>query len=236
MGLKVSVKFSGIETEAVKYVKDQSLVGDIADATTLTEIQRWINNAKTDPQKINDFYKVYNAYSSIPYDGQMRCNYCYIFNDPDLNIADKVDYSEIIDSSTISDTISPIMLNYKKDEGYGVVDAGTGITLRDIYSGGYSFYRREYNEYSRYNGYDEVITDEGTKLVPHKEEYEFIGEWEPAAVLLNKTAFRDFNVKSGHSYQYILYPANASVYQVFANSNDNQEEGYTKWGEPVVVN
>lgn len=155
----------------------------------------------------------------------MRCGYCYVFNNPDLNISKEIDYSDVVDSSKISINTSPIMLNYKVDTGYGIIDASTGLTLRDVNSEGYSFYKREYNKYSRYNGYDEIYTDEGTKLVPHKEEYEFIGEWEPAAVLVDKTAFRDFNVKSGHSYQYILYPANASVYQIFANHN---EEDFSK--------
>ena len=232
MGLNVSIKIAGVEEEALNEIKSQYPSDVPGEISTLDELRDWILGKDI---TINPYKNIYDAYSRLNYDGQMRCNYCYFFNDPDLKIDGKTEYSEVIDSTTVSDKIIPIMLNYKDDNSYNISDPSFGITLREANLGGYSFYRREYNEYSRYNGMKTVNVDGAKTLVPYQQEYTYLGDWKPAAVLLNKTMFRDFNIESGHSYQYVMYPANADSFQVFANY-DAETGSASTWGEPVVVN
>lgn len=90
---------------------------------------------------------------------------------------------------------------------------------------------------------------------------DYKGGWEPVLIDENKTSFRDFNIKNGRSYQYIIYPRETQIYtnegsllrQTFANYDgriwqiDDTEKTQgkivtgnigtsTKNGEPVITN
>ncbi len=73
-------------------------------------------------------------------------------------------------------------------------------------SGEYSVYRREYRTYHK---------------VTAPSEYKIVqGSWKPVALKINYSQFpiRDFNIKAGESYQYVIYPANSALAEnVFAN-------------------
>ena len=77
----------------------------------------------------------------------------------------------------------------------------------------YSIYRREYQKYER------VVHTSGG--IPRLETKEYKGKWEPVLLNTRRASFRDFNIKAGHAYQYVIYPTNSSAaVQQFANAED----------------
>ena len=81
--------------------------------------------------------------------------------------------------------------------GYVYIDKNTGVSYE------YDFTDNEYHPVPQYS--------------------EFKGEWHPVALATNQTSLRDYNVTSGRSYQYIIYPNQTDVgaavvtQQLFAN-------------------
>ena len=75
----------------------------------------------------------------------------------------------------------------------------------------YSIYRREYRKYERRAATPGALTPETAT---------YQGAWEPVALRVKRqdSPLRDFNVKAGHSYQYIIYKTkDATARQNFAN-------------------
>lgn len=203
-----------------------------------------------------------NRSSSDPFkDGQMQINFWYTFSGPEIDLAKtedmiitssaedetnlyKIPYHKIFGSGANPEegqpnafVNHPIMMNYVPDFTYGidVDDTQTGLTATSADSeegSQYTFYRREYRKYVQDNYYDRTSNREidGAAGAP---QYEFIGEWEPVAVAFSRSVFRDFNIKAGHSYQYILYPNSIMSKQLFANGEEGTAQVY---GKPVEIN
>lgn len=99
---------------------------------------------------------------------------------------------------------------------------------------GWLYFDKSDNILYSYNGTNFIVT-------PRVREY--MGDWEPVVVKSDLSHLYDFNVTSGRSYQYILYPADAlydnideaatSAKQVFANSisdtTGSKEPLYKVW-------
>lgn len=107
------------------------------------------------------------------------------------------------------------------------------VLLKVDYKGGHpqnvsegylSFYRREYEYYYEYNS--------GTKTFDTGKAFK--GEWEPVRLGTSETEFRDFGIKSDHSYQYMVCLTSDSKYRCFANKGtitNNEDRAYR--GAPV---
>lgn len=173
------------------------------------------------------------------YDGRIKCNYLYVYQS-DKNITGKTSYQKLLGDGKDDFNLKseyPILLNYENDS-----DAEPNEKVTPEYAGPYfrrsrydnfSFYRREYKEYRRPIEYE--IAPEGYKRVKY-ETHIYTGRWEPVSVDFSQECFRDFNVVSGCSYQYIAYPKEKNLYysgsQQFANSTPDSESQY---GKPVQV-
>ncbi len=80
-------------------------------------------------------------------------------------------------------------------------------------------------------------TDQRYVLVDNARVYK--GPWEPVAIKSSLNYFYDFNIASGHSYQYIMYPADSlsnnnddipdKVTQIFANGVSTSSKKYYVW-------
>lgn len=89
----------------------------------------------------------------------------------------------------------------------------------------YAIYRREYQIYEKL-----VHTSGGAVRTETKT---YAGKWEPVALKTDQSPFRDFNIKSGHSYQYVIYIAeDATATNVFANAKNTGP--YSGSAVPIV--
>lgn len=91
----------------------------------------------------------------------------------------------------------------------------------------YSIYRRELQKYSRIKRLDNGLIRVETE--------EYRGEWKPVLLKTRNESFRDFNIKAGHSYQYVIYPTGSSqAIQQFANAKETGP--YAGSAVPIVTN
>ena len=83
----------------------------------------------------------------------------------------------------------------------------------EIPTNGFAVYRREFQKYER-----TILNRDGTTSIQTKE---YRGNWEPVCLQAKQFPFRDFNIKNGHSYQYVLYDTSSdSNRDTFANAVD----------------
>lgn len=132
--------------------------------------------------------------------------------DGDLNYIKIGQQSELVQSKTW-------IITYDKE--YGVPE-NTGVIFDSSSDGGScSIYRREYSKYRRkLNGSEQVM--------------EFTGNWEPVAINAGHNTVIDYNISSGKTYQYIMYPNSITAQEQFANTTDvKTNSGYVdvKWDE-----
>lgn len=158
-----------------------------------------------------------NPTTNVLRDAQMQIRYFEIYNNAAhafVQSSGKVSYSALLNAHTTAavtntdlvSASSPILHSYYQDatasQNYGVVSAITGLYPlgADQPSLSVSLYRREYNKYTQ--------ASSGKTA-------EVVGPWEPVSYVGIGSHIRDFNIQSGHSYQYIAYPSslkNAGVY------------------------
>lgn len=155
--------------------------------------------------------------------GKLSCNYLYITSDAALEYDKKTEYSSILFGAGRDS--SPILFNYTTDASLNV-ESSQGLVPMTDSSNYFSFYRREYNEYTRME-YDKSTGTYMTKTSTYR------GPWEPVAIHVNTSILRDFNVAAGHSYQYIIYPDATDQRQQFANNSDLETSHL--FGAPVKV-
>lgn len=158
------------------------------------------------------------------HNGKLTCEHLYIISDANAQFDGEVNYSTVLYSGARSD--SPIMLNYEANYDLYTTAASGIVPVTD--AGNYfSFYRREYQEYER------MEYDPGSGQVVRQTTV-FKGPWEPVGIHVNTGFLRDFNVTSGRSYQYIIYPETTDQRQQFANNDDFKTAHIT--GAPVITN
>ena len=91
-------------------------------------------------------------------------------------------------------------------------------TTEEIYEGEitYSVYRRQWEQYK--NSFNPTDTEF------------YIGDWEPVIINYSEKSFRDFNIKNGYSYEYILY---TQINNIPINLNRNIiYTSYDDWSKP----
>lgn len=150
----------------------------------------------------------------------MACNYLYVTSLKDYEFTNKKEEYDYFFSDHFSTMAHPIILNYSasSSSAYEVTDQYLGLynTVATTSSGTQgSFYRRQYDKYEK------KYWDSKTQSVKVSS-YEFIGPWEPVVISIQAGLFRDFNVKTGHSYQYVMYPNYATQKQIFAKDRSKQ--------------
>lgn len=132
--------------------------------------------------------------------------------DDNLNYTDISQQKELVQSKTW-------IITY--DGAYGL-PRNTGVIFDSSSDeSSCSIYRREYSKYRR-------------KLNGVEQATEFTGNWEPVAINVGRNTVIDYNISSGKTYQYVMYPNMASVQEQFANTNNvkiNSGCVDVKWGE-----
>ena len=157
-----------------------------------------------------------NAY----HDGQMKCKYIYVSSNAGQPTSKgEMEYSEAL---TTYRTDYPMVLDFTTDYTYKVndLDGLAALTEGDNY---FSIYRREYQVFER------IKERQGNTIVMEEQVYK--GPWEPVVVNTTQSSLRDFNITSGRSYQYVLYPESVDNRQQFANLTE--EGDYASTGKPV---
>lgn len=166
-------------------------------------------------------------------DGKMNCQCVYLYTGEEQNIQDEETYEHLLEPSGRNlKSNSPIILNYKPEDKKYHLTKEIGPYFRSSKYNNFVFYKREYQKFHKFNGY---IQQNGQKM-PQYIDYVVKGEWKPVNIDGDEKEFRDYNVKNGHSYQYIAYPRNLATNnrQQFANQSDQDLE--TKTGDPVKIN
>lgn len=154
------------------------------------------------------------------YSARMGCHFLYVTSLGDYQFTnDKRDYDYFF-SESLSVFAHPIILNYtaSNSSAYEVTSEFLGlyntVATTSLGTQG-TFYRRQYDKYQKKQW------DNNTRSVKVTN-YEFVGPWEPVAIEIQSGLFRDFNVRSGHSYQYVMYPSYATQKQIFAKDRAKQ--------------
>ena len=174
--------------------------------------------------------------TSMYHDGKMSVDYTYLLQN---TTEDQQNYlkthPEILPSELLSKYDNKVVIgcSYQNDsqveEGQQSLgftsERGLNTIVKDE-TDPVSIYRREYQEYERTIKYDE----NGKGL---QEQETYVGPWEPVVINNIVPVVNDYNVKSGYSYQYIMYPVNATDWQVFANKEKNDESNGSFYGNPV---
>lgn len=195
-------------TTPTRYITLQASYNQFQQASW--ESYRWVlysNNGNEEDKKIQDtgikydhdmevtFYGLNNEISHNKYKAIL-----YVTDDAgnELTAGYEFQVAAAESSSTISFNAEPdctthsILLSYTDSSGEE--------------EGGYSIYRREYQAYRQKVG----------SLLPLITIVQ--KEWEPVALRTTLSSLRDFNIKSGHSYQYVIYAADKEkIKGVFAN-------------------
>lgn len=174
--------------------------------------------------------------TSMYHDGKMSVDYTYLLqniNEDQQNYLKT--HPEILPADLLSRYNNQVVIgcSYQNDSQVEEGQQGLGFTpergINTIVKNEtdpVSIYKREYQEYERTAGYDENGKD-----IKEKETY--LGSWEPVVINNTVPIVNDYNVKSDYSYQYIMYPVNATDWQVFANKEDNDEDNGSFYGDPI---
>ena len=185
--------------------------------------------------------------SSIKHDGKMNVDYVYVFNglsSGDLtniktafekgatDTKNDLSYDNLLQNYDDKVVITNLYIAGQAGDGQSigsVAERGINLNVKDE-TDPVSIYRREYQQYSRNNYYD----DEGNSLKEPVVEYStYVGPWEPVVINNIVSTINDYNVKSGFSYQYILYPIATENIQLFANKEAASQGIYC--GDPVSM-
>ena len=164
-------------------------------------------------------------------DGRLKCNYIYITSDAEAEVSkETINYDYILHYQRQN---SPFLITFEKDPSHRT-EYYNGLFVQNELGNSYSFYRREYEEFSR-TYFDKNSNSSVTKTQV------YAGEWKPVAVNVTSSFIRDFNITAGRSYQYILYPNYTAQKQQFAlmeNSSIPEKSSYrtgdifrTEWDE-----
>lgn len=147
--------------------------------------------------------------ADVYHDGKLYCNYVYISSDATKSLADvggDKTYQDAFNQEGV-DEIKPIYVNFSEDEVYRT-QASEGMAYAVAGGSSFSIYKREYQDYTR-----KVINADGDIVTENKT---FIGEWQPVVVDNRQSPIRDFNIVSGKTYQYVLYPTSLTQDQQLA--------------------
>lgn len=159
------------------------------------------------------------------HDGQMICDYIYASSADGENAQAATSYEEIT-SLGVRDA-GPMLISFSPDTTLDVSseEGVVALTSGSSAAGNFSIFRREYQVFERPG------IREGDTI--QMDTFTYRGNWEPVIINTASSRVRDFNVESGRSYQYIIYPESATTKQAFANF---QEDGvYEGTGKPVDV-
>ena len=162
--------------------------------------------------------KISGVSADAYHDGQLQCNYFYASSNYDHVSEGEPDYSEILAEER---PYNPMIANYSADSTYRTA-AMEGVFALTEGGNQFSIFRREYSVYERVNpaNYEREIKT-------------YVGPWEPVAIKIDTSFFRDFNITAGRSYQYILYPETIDHEQQFANVTTDPDSLYVGTGIPV---
>ena len=145
----------------------------------------------------------------VYHDGAMKSEYFYLLPDiPETTPVGKQPYGYFLNSSERN--VSKIAVNYTQDIDFSVQPVD-GVVTNSIGGGNYSIYKREYQEFQK----NQMVAGQ---YVPVCSTY--VGPWEPVALRSDQPFIRDFNISSGRSYQYILYPIGGQVKELEANADE----------------
>ena len=152
------------------------------------------------------------------HDGTMSVDYIYVSPTISSAVLGEQSYQTILSDSSNS---SRIAVNYTTSQEYNITTRD-GIITRTAGGLEYSIYKREYQTFEKVN---KVA---GNYVV---ECSTYVGAWQPVALLTTEPYIRDFNVTSGRSYQYTLYPISGQVKQLYSNVDDdgNSQPVETGW-------
>lgn len=163
-------------------------------------------------------FKISGVGANAYHDGQLQCNYIYASSNYEHEPEGQPDYAEVLE---VERPYNPMMVNYSENPTYGITNEEGVFALAQ---GGneFSIFRREYTIYERFNLKNRELE---TKT--------YVGPWEPVAIKIDTSYFRDFNITAGRKYQYILIPESVDNRQQFANVTDDPESIYKGTGIPV---
>lgn len=161
------------------------------------------------------------------HDGAMFVSYAYLLPkvpefEQGVNHLGKKEYSELTALDGAENHI--VAINYTTDLELNV-DPVDGLVTSQPGGMKYSLYKREYQEFQKI----EKITGEYKPVCTT-----YIGPWNPVALQTTDSFIRDFNITSGRSYQYCLYPLSGQtqVKPLFSNFENNKSIPVkTNWDE-----
>ena len=163
------------------------------------------------------------------HDGTMSVNYFYMVPEvPETFPKGKTPYTELLEAASKQSIYANFTnmpeLNIRSSDGV-LTNTSNGTK--------YSVYKREYQVFEK------ELSILNADVSSEAECATYAGPWTPVALLIEEPFIRDFNVTSGRSYQYVVYPysyGGDSLVQIYANVDQGEDKSKAENSAPVLTN